>query len=316
MDTFHVTAKLWPGGADLDLGDDTNNVTVPSSFNRHAANFVTTMDGTSNYQFLFWNTGRHLTNKRHVTWNFSAGAWGLWTATKWYGTSGENGGPARVRADGFTIGGNEPLGPDTPIDGPASTFPAGAWPFNGDDHAIGTADGAVDVVAEDPFHSLQFAGWLRMTWGGDDSGVFVETDTGASPGSSTFFEHSSGPYHADQGSSHDLLATYGNQQGRFVVPSFDWREFLVDLGFGSGDPIGPGDPGPDDFIRLAVLERLLRRTQPAGQGAVDFQRLIRDAQSMSAEELTRAKASLQTSLDLGKTALGTIEGQIKRRVDG
>ncbi len=315
MDTFHVTAKLWPGGADLDLGDDTNNVTVPSSFNRHAANFVTTMDGTSNYQFLFWNTGRHLTNKRHVTWNFSVGGWGLWTSTKWYGTPGGGPGPARVRADGFTIGGNAPLGTDTPIDGPASTFPAGAWPFMSNDHVIGTADGAVDVVAKDPFHSLQFAGWLRLMWGGDDSGVYVETDTGASPGSSTFFEHSSGPFHANQGSSHDLLATYGNSEGRFLGP-FNWDDLFTDMGRGNKGPIQVGDPGPDDWIRLAVLDQLLRRTRPAEQGAVDFEQIIRSAQSLNAEELKRAKASLLTSLDLGKSALKTIEGQIKQRAGG
>jgi len=316
MDTFSVTAKLWPSGTDLDLGDDTNNVTVPSSFNRHAGNFVTTMDGTSTYQFLFWNTGRHLTNKRHVTWNFSVGGWGLWTATKWYGTpTVGNGGPARIHAEGFTIGGNAPLGIDTPIDGPASTFAAGAWPFMGNDHEIGTAGGAVDVVAKDPFHSLQFAGWLRLMFGGDDSGVFVETDTGASMGSSTFFEHSTGAFHAVPGTSHELLATFGNQQGISIGP-INWGEIFSDLGIGKG-PIGPGDPGPDDWIRLAVLEQVLRRTRPpVEQGAVNFQRIIQDAQRMSAEELRRAKATLQTSLDLGKTALSTIDAQIKQRGGG
>lgn len=313
MDTFSVISKLWPGGAALDLGDDTNNVTVPSSFTRHAANFVTTMDGKQTYQFLFWNTGRHLTNKRHVVWNFSVGGWGLWTATRWYGTPGGNGGVPRVHADGFTIGGDAPLGPDTPIDGSASTFPAGAWPFNGNDHEIGTAGGAVNVVAKDPFHSLQFAGWLRLIWGGDDSGLFVETDTGASPGTSGFFDHSSGPFHADQNTSADLLATYGNSQS-ITIP-INWGEVFAGLGLGTG-PIGPGDPGPDDLVRLAVIEQLLLKTKPGVQGAVNFQRLIQDAPRMSAEDLKRAKTALQTSLDLGKTALSTIDAQLKQRGGG
>ena len=312
MDTFNVTSKLWPSGADVDLGGDTNNVTVPSSFTRHAANFVTTMDGKQTYQFLFWNTGRHLTNKRHVIWNFSVGGWGLWTATRWYGTPPTGGGGVpRVRADGFTIGGNAPLGSDTPIDGSASTFPAGAWPFNGNDHEIGTAGGAVTVVAKDPFHSLQFAGWLRLIWGGDDSGVFVETDTGASPGSSGFFEHSSGPFNATQNTSADLLATYGNSQGTTLGP-FNWGEIVAGLGFDIG-PIGPGDPGPDDLIRLGIIRQLLVETRPGTQQGANFQRLIQEAPRMSAEELKRAKTNLQTSLDLGKTALSTIDAQLKER---
>ncbi len=313
MDTFRVISKLWPTGADLDLGDDTNNVTVPSSFTRHAANFVTSMDGSSTYQFLFWNTGRHLTNKRHVIWNFGVGGWGLWTATRWYGTPSGNGGPPRVHAEGFTIGGDAPLGPDTPIDGPASTCASGAWPFMGNDHEIGTAGGAADVVAKDPFHSLQFAGWLRLVWGGDDSGTFVETDSGASPGTPGFFEHvSGGSFHANQNTSADLLATYGNSAQSIPI-TVNWGEIFAGLGLGTG-PIGPGDPGPDDLVRLAVIEQLLLKTKPGlTAGGTNFQRLIQQAPSMTADELKQAKTALQTSLDLGKTAMNAIDAQIKER---
>src|SRR5262249_20953232 len=131
MDEFSVKTKLWPSGADLDLGTDSNLVTVPSTFTRHAANFVTSMDGTQNYQFLFWNTGRHVTNKRHVRWNFSVGGWGLWTATRWYGTPGPGGpGAQRVRVDPFTIGGDAVItSGGTAINSSASTYAAGAYPF-------------------------------------------------------------------------------------------------------------------------------------------------------------------------------------------
>src|SRR6266550_1759615 len=123
MDEFKTVAKLWPAGTDLDLGADSNLISGPgsASFSRHAANFVTSMDGTQNYQFLFWNTGRHLTNKRHVSWHFTVLGWGLWKATRWYGTPvGGPPGPERIHADAFTIGGDAPLSANTPIDGPAS----------------------------------------------------------------------------------------------------------------------------------------------------------------------------------------------------
>lgn len=315
MDTFQVVSKLWPSGASLDLGDDTNNVTVPSSFTRHAANFVSSMDGSTQYQFLFWNTGRHLTNKRHVQWNFSVGGWGLWTATRWYGTPG--GGPPgspRVHVDGFALAANGPLGPDTAINNTASTFPAGAWPFSGNDHEIGTGSGPVTVVAKDPFHSLSFAGWLQLIWGGDDSGVFVETDSGASMGSSTFFDNAgSAPFAVAQNTSADLLAAYGNSSGP-IISHIPWGDIFKGLGLGTG-PIGPGDPGPDDLIRLALIEQLLAKTKPGDPAAVatDIRRIIQAAPNMSVDELKRARTALQTDLELGRTALHTVEAQIKQR---
>ncbi len=311
MDTFRVTAKLWPSGDDLDLGDDTNNVSVPSIFDRHAANFVTSMDGKNNFQFLFWNTGRHTTNKRHVKWNFSVGGWGVWTATKWYGTPSPGGGGGKIHVEGFTIGGNAPLGPDTAIDGAASTFAPGAWPLAGNDHEIGTTGGPVDVVAKDPYHSLQFAGWQRLVFGGDDSGFFLETDTGASPGSSGFFEHSSGPFHVAQNGGADLLATYGNSSSGLGIFRVDVIEWLTAHGI---EPPRGGDPGPDDIIRLALIENLIRQTNPAaGGGGVNVRQIIEQAPRMSLDELKRALTTLQTSRDLNQTAISTIEAQIKQR---
>jgi hypothetical protein len=137
----------------LDTGTDQTTLTVPpsASFDRHAANFVVSADGTKNYQFLFWNTGRHVTNKRHVHWDFSVGGWGIWTATKWYGTPGGPGGQAVVEVEPFSIGGDGLItGSGTAIDTAASTIPAGAFPFSGNDHEIGTAGGAVNVAAKNP----------------------------------------------------------------------------------------------------------------------------------------------------------------------
>ena len=141
MDEFQTIAKLWPTGAEIDLGTDSNLLGGPATFTRNAASFATSPDGTQNYQFLFWNTGRHTTGKRRVRWNFSVLGWGTWTATRWYGIPyGGPPGASRVRADAFTIGGDAPL-LGTPIS-PSSTYAPGSWPLAGDDHVIGTTAGA------------------------------------------------------------------------------------------------------------------------------------------------------------------------------
>lgn len=311
MDEFRTIAKLWSSGTELDLGTDSNILGGPATFTRNAAPFVTSEDGSQNYQFLFWNTGRHMTNKRRVRWNFSVLGWGTWTATRWYGTppGGTNGGPPRVRADAFAIGTDTVL-TGTPID-PTSTFAAGAHPFNGDDHEIGTAAGAANVVAKDPFNSLQFAGWMRLIWGGDPSGEFVETDAGSGGtiGGSGFYDHVvGGDFAAAMGTSADLLAAYGNSTRRKFGPLF-WEEY-----FGPQGPIeipDIGDPAPMDLIRLRILERLLQQTQPGAASGTDFQRLLEAAPRMSKEALKRATQSLQTTLELGKTALAAIEAQLK-----
>ena len=309
MDEFRTIARLWPAGTELDLGGDSNNLTVPATFTRNAPQFET--DGTSSWQFLFWNTGRRITTKRRVRWNFSLGGWGVWTATRWYGTPGGGDGKPRVRADAFSIGADAAQAP-TPIDGPASTFAAGAWPFGGDDHVIGTAGGAVSVVPKDPYAGLDFAGWVQLIWGGDSSGEFVETDV-ASGGGSGFgvYEHvTPGPFPVAQGASADLIATYGSPGKTLVI---DLRRIFEEIM--QRVPIDfkdRGDPSPIDFIRLKVLEQLVQQTRPAGAGGTDFQQLIDSVSKMSKADLERAAKSVQTSLDLGKSALSAIKAQLKR----
>lgn len=318
MDEFRTIAKLWPAGTGLDLGTDSTNLNLSppdsANFTRTAAPFVTSADGTQTYEFLFWNTGRHLTDKRKVIWVFSQFGWGIWTATRWYGTPPiGNGGPPRVRADAFSLQADDLLSPSTPINGAASTYAAGAWPFNGDDHAIGTANGGATVVAEEQVSGLDFAGWIKLLWGGDPSGDFVETDAGTtgSFGSSGFFEPvpaGTNPFSAMQGESDDLLAGYAPEATR--IP---WGRLTVaELAQGLKIPL-KGDPGPEDLLRLAVLEDLVQRTRPGAFGGPDFQGLIEAASRMTKEELTRAKQSLQTTLDLGKSALSTIDARLKQR---
>lgn len=312
MDEFRTIAKLWPSGTDLDLGTDSNILLGGATFSRHAADFVTSPDGTKTYRFLFWNTGRHMTSQRRVKWIFSQLGWGLWTATRWYGTpGGGQGGPPRVHADAFTIGGDVPLAA-TPID-PSSTFAAGAWPFNGNDHEIGTAAAGALVVPKDPYQitvtsAYDFAGWLQLVFGGDDNGEFVETDTGSAPGTATFFDHvAAGPFAVAAGASADLIASYGylNRPRRLV----DWFKELMKH---PGDFNPVVDPSPEDRIRLRLLENLIRQTEPTQALSADLENLIKLAPQMSGEELKRASQSLKNTLDLGRTALAALDAQMKR----
>ena len=315
MDEFRTIAKLWPDGTELDLGTDTTNLTLTppdsANFTRTAAPFVTSSDGEHTYEFLFWNTGRHLTNKRKVIWLFSQFGWGIWTATRWYGVPGGNG-PARVRADAFSLHDDTLLTPSTPINGAASTYAAGAWPFDGDDHEIGTAEAGATVVADDPLAGDHFAGWVQLIWGGDPTGDFVETDAGTTGlfGDSSFYTPlgaGTHPFTAAAGESYDLLATYALPPSTHFRFDLAWLEALAGLKIPQ-----KGDPGPEDLVRLAVLEELLQRARPGTEGPVtDFQGLIEAAPRMSKEELRRAKQSLQTTIELAKSALSSVDARLK-----
>jgi hypothetical protein len=312
MDEFRTIAKMWPTGAPLSLGTDSNMLGGSANFTREAPKFVT--DGVNSYQFLFWNTGRHLTNKRRVIWNFSVLNWGTWTATRWYGIPPPGpGGVPRVRADAFLIGGDM-LSGDTPINAGASTFASGAYPLSGDDHVIGTAAGAANVVAKDPFNGYDFAGWLQLIWGGDDTGDFIESDAGSGGviGGSGFYDHVvGGSFAVAKGASADLLATFGYHASTKPPRFHDWFEEYIHDHFPKIPDVG--DPGPMDRIRLKILEQLLLQTQPEIGIETGFQRLIEAAPKMSAEELKRSLTSLKTTLDLGKSAIDAIEAQMKRK---
>ncbi len=312
MDTFRTIAKYWPTGTELDLGVDSQVLGGPSTMDRYAPHFVTASDGAQTYQFLFWNTGRHMTNKRKVKWIFSTLGWGVWTATRWYGIPGTGNGK-RIRADAFSIGGDATLN-GTPIDGSASTYPSGAWPFNGDDHVISTAGGPVTVVGKDPFNGYEFAGWLRLMYGGDPTGEFVETDAGSGGmiGGPGFFDHVVGiNFSAAAGTSADLLAAYGyHDTGRPMIP-FHWWEIFRERR-GPFEIPKHGDPSPEDWIRMKVLEQLLKETMPGQPSGTNFEQLIAAAPSMSHEQLQRSVQSLKTTLDLGRSALSSLEAQFKK----
>lgn len=318
MDEFQTIAKLWPAGTEVDLGTDSNLLAGAASFTRNAADYVTSPDGTTNYRFLFWNTGRHVTSKRRVRWNFSVLGWGTWTATRWYGTPPGGGppGPSRVRADAFGLGNNSAL-PGTPID-PSSTYAVGAWPTMGDDHVVDTTTGAASVIAKDPYpgdasSTYDFAGWLALTFGGDSSGEYIENDMGMMGGLGSLgtFEHvAASAYPVAKGANASLVATYGTHHTRKI----DLRKLLNEY---LRDPhrVNPyTDPSPEDRIRLRLLTELLADARPEDIAPTDFQQLIATAPTMSREELKRSVQSLNVTLDLGKSALSALEAQLKRDV--
>jgi hypothetical protein len=193
-------------------------------------------------------------------------------------------------------------------------FPPGAWPSGGDDHVISTVSGGATVVAKDPFNGYEFAGWLQLIWGGDPTGEFVESDSGTSGsiGGVGFYDHViGGAFSAPIGTSADLLASYGYHDDGGIGPFLKfWNELFRERG-----PFKipqKGDPGPEDIIRLKILQQLLQETKPGAAGGTDFQGMIEGAARMSREELKRAIQSVHTTLDLGKTALKTLEARLKR----
>lgn len=286
MSLFNVTTKLWPSGESLDTGTDDNVVSVPpgsASFDRHAALFVTSPDGTENFEFLFWNTGRNITNKRHVHWDFSAGGWTTWAATKWYGVPPKIGnGGHEVRVDPFSIATNGPLtSSGTAIDPSASSFPPGSYPDMGDDHVIDTEDGAVDVAAKSSLASQEFAGWDQLIWGGDDSGTFYESDAGASQGSPGFYPVGSGTFHVAQGGSAILLALYGNSSIRKFYKENMKSELDVAKSFVSDFPKlkdNEGDPYQQYAVDpqwTRVIRLIVERSDQLQQQVTELRSFIR-----------------------------------------
>src|SRR5207248_9282720 len=69
-------------------------------------------DGAATRSFLFWDTGRRVTNKRHVRWTFNhPDQWSTWNAIAWYGVSEGNGPGHIVSLDASGAG---PGTPDRP----------------------------------------------------------------------------------------------------------------------------------------------------------------------------------------------------------
>ena len=121
MAHFTTAGKRYREGTDYDsFGALDVGVTSPATTVDQTAP-ASLPDGKTTRSFLFWDTGRRVTNKRHVRWTFNhPDQWSSWNAVAWYGVGG-NGPPGHiVSLDTYWVG-TGTLDP-TPVDGPGSTF--------------------------------------------------------------------------------------------------------------------------------------------------------------------------------------------------
>jgi len=314
MNKFEVVSKLWPSGAILNGGVDVNTVNPPGQvFTRTAPPLAPGTGAPNGYRFLFWNTGRRVTNKAQVTWTFNnLSSWTTWTATRWYGVGGTgngHGGSNLITASPFAME-NDASMAGTPIDAAGSTFtngPAGqqAYPVGTppDDHVASTEWGPASVAALDPFPPQMvftenhFAGWLRLFLGGDETGQFDETD-GAAIGGSGFYSYlDASPVAIGQGETVELMAAYHvvkiSPPGDPELIPIDYITFIEWLL--NYDRLVDPRPNPmgerGDRLRVGALTDLVALTRMA-EGPEDLLKSIAaNVKSLSPAELKRALGS-------------------------
>lgn len=325
MSHFSSSAKQYAAANSLvGFGSISVNVAVAgTTLDQTAPPFLL---GPDNQQlaFLFWDTGRRITNKRTVRWTFNHPEnWTDWHAVAWYGVVGPDGTPQPLVGTGAYWIGQSTMTP-TPIDGPGSSFVNGpgaanvAWPWQGDDHVARTQWGAATLHAvaqmqrssSEPL--VHFSSWVQLIYGGDDSGFFAENDdtvSGLSSGSgvSGLENAGSGDFTVAQGGGATLLAGY------VTPPPPDHSGLLGRLrevlaGGLLGKYIDKGDPSPEDVIRLKLISETLdmvRGQRPTSSDA--FEGLLEAAPKMSAQELKRTIVSTQTTLKRGQAAVKFLE---------
>ena len=318
MNKFEVISKLWPSGALLDGGIDVNTVNPPGQvFTRTAPPLAPGTGAPNGYRFLFWNTGRRVTNKHQVTWTFNnLSSWTTWTATRWYGIAGGSGGGGAgsklITASAFAIEDDASM-PGTPIDAANSSFTDGpgsqqAYPFGTppDDHVASTQWGQASVAALEPyppqmvFNEYHLAGWLRLFLGGDESGQFDETD-GAAIGGPGFYSYlDASPVSIGKDATVDLMAAYRvvrisppDVPELIPIDYLTFIEWLLDY-----DRLVDPRPSPmgtrADRLRVGALTDLVALTRMA-EGPEDLlESLAVNVKSLSPAELKRAISSAKT----------------------
>lgn len=315
MSSFHASCKNYPSGTDLPSGFSVNDTFTGSiDFPITAAAYVGTQP------FLFWDTGRHVTNKRTVHWTFDhTDQWTNWSATAWYGTPGGNGGPY-ITAAAYHVG-HAVLGP-TPIAAPpASTFHNGpgagdiAWPWLGNDHVVNTTWGAGTVHALDHMtdgaDSCEFGSWTKLIPGGDDSSVFEENDDdvttstgifGVPAGAAGDYDYH---YAATEGAA--ILAGYVTPvRGKVKRPGDEpgwWTKYF-----------DRGDPAAYRIFVESVLEGIEKVAAGGADKAPDlFVGVVERARSMSQAQLTRVAAEMRGIMNRGEAALKSVEALASKR---
>lgn len=341
MARFTTKGKLYREGTDLDAFGALDITATPGTVVEQTAPSSLPDNGGVSRSFLYWDTGRRITGKRKVRWTFNHPAnWSDWRAAAYYGVPGGGGGAADVIVDAHWVGVG-PIDP-TPIDGPGSTFvngPGGAplaWPFGGNDHRARTTWGAANIHAKahlqrnvgDPV--LNFSSWQQLTYGGDNTDYFEESDNDiVAGGGVTGIVESTSPFFAlDQGAGGFLMAGYvppGRRSGpdRPVGdrPDFDiFRELveiLRDKDLTRFFPPDRGDPSPEDIIRLKLISETLDLVRGGTVTPTDaFDGLLGAANKMNATQLKRTILGTKATLSRGQAALKAMEALAKRKGPG
>lgn len=333
MNTFQVISKLWPGGASLPGGVDVSTVSPGATFRKTAPALAPGPSAANGYRFLFWNTGRRVTNKLQVTWTFNnLSSWTTWTATRWYGIAGPGGaggGSKLITASAFAMEDDASM-QGTPIDSANSTFTDGpggqkAYPVGSppDDRVASTQWGAASVAARDPFppqmvfKQYLFAGWLQLVLGGDENGEFPETD-GAAVGGGGFYSHlAASPVSVSKDASVDLMAAYRViPASRIPVPVdgpidyITFIEWLLDYDR-LVDPRFPRGPGPHR-LRGGALADLFALTRMAEAPEDLLTSIAAKVKSLSPAELKQAISSAKAIAQRVEIARKSLEAAMSK----
>lgn len=322
MGHFTTTGKSFADGGNIDGFADLDHYSGGSSgspdiINQTAPDSV--LDGATTKRFLFWDTGRQVTTKRHVRWTFTnATNWSDWNAVAWYGTPG-NGPPNPTIAVDSYWANNGVLSP-TAIDAVTATNGPGgeaAWPYQGNDHNVRSEWGSGSIDAKDHLSSpggasLNFSSLTKLVFGGDPSGVFNENDSNVPAGGVLIgTEAVTGQtYPFTHNEQSIVLASYvtppkpkfgrlgdDERAWQWVWP---WEEIV--------------DPATlIDLIRERGLgDQIARVRESAGQPAEAFERLVREAAAMTKSQLTRAIAETRSIVSRGEAALKSLQAQAEK----
>jgi hypothetical protein len=319
MGHFHASGKRYAEGTDFAAFGNAEGDWDPNGSEDLTAPALLP-DAGGNRSFLFWDTGRRVTNKRRVIWTFHHGdQWTTWNATAWYGPSGNGPPPApEVSAHAFWVG--HGLMDPTPIDGPGSTFHDGpgagqvAWPYNGDNHVVRTEWGSATIRALDNLQRsptdplLDFSTLSQLVAGGDDTGYCEENDDDITTSSGVTGLAGIGSQTATfpQGSAATLLAGYVTPAPITLRPPdndrTDWSKY-----FDRGDPAA--------FRQIAErLAEIVNRVQATTRQAPDmFENLSAAAGKMSPAQLKRALAEARAALKRGEATVKSMEALAARQ---
>ena len=303
----------FPGFGALDV-----DVSAPTTIDQIAPAFLP--DGATQRGFLFWDTGRRITNLRHVRWTFNhLPDWTNWNATAWYGVGGNGPPQPLVGLDAYWVG-QGTLDP-TPIDGPGSSFVNGpgagntAWPWMGNDHEVRTQWGPATIRALDHLRrsvsdpQLDFSSLMTLIFGGDDSSVFNENDDGlgSSGGVVTGIAATTAQTLSfAQNAGATVMAGYVQPVSSKVTFPGSLIE-LIDEAVLNHLVFTNVDPSPDDLVRLKLIVESIDLVRGERVSADVFSGLVDAARGMSKAELTRTIAGTKATLARGEAALKSLQ---------